>query len=157
MERIPSRLELESWAEKHWDLTLVLADVKQEWAAVTGFYCCYQLMRSALLADPIFDDPAALVRIHPKLLPNHRTATKHSSRGFNTGNFGMIELSSLLYPHVRAIYKSAHDASTGVRYEGCVPRHVPLEVSFKYCNLFRAEYKAGNILHSISQTRASIK
>lgn len=157
MDRIPSRQELEAWAEKHWNLTLVLADVKQEWAAVTGFYSCYQLMRSALIEDPIFDDPIALARIHPMLVSNHRTATKHSSRGFNTGDFGMVELSSLLYPHVRGIYKSAHDASTGVRYDGSVPRHVSLEASFKYCNLFRAEYKAGRIMQSVSHTLDKVK
>ncbi|WP_461634516.1 hypothetical protein [Glutamicibacter soli] len=143
----PTPTQLEGWADPHWRTAQSLFKNGDQWAAVAAFYTSYQLMRAALIVDPIFRDESALTLAHPSLRPEDRFETKHSFGGINKPQLGLIEMCIVLYPHVSRYYTLGHQASVGVRYEGGLPRHVPLDKSIEYANIFRTEYAAGNLVH----------
>lgn len=104
-------------SEDHYKIGKVLADVKHEWAAVALFYSAYHLVRHGLRTDPIFDDEQALLLIDPKLAQEHQDITRHHGRYRGLGReWGMIELTLLLYRPVAGKYDKLHQLSNEVRY-----------------------------------------
>ncbi|WP_079580831.1 hypothetical protein [Arthrobacter sp. 31Cvi3.1E] len=121
-----------------------------EWAAVCGFYSCYQLVRASMEKDPIFGDAALLAVVHPNLLPEDRHETKHSKGGLNKPAFGVNEIVTLVYPHIKREYNALHLASCNVRYEAGLPAYSALSSTKTWCELIRQEYKNSNMVHTIS-------
>lgn len=104
-------------SEDHYKIGKVLAEAKHEWTAVALFYSAYHLVRHGLRTDPIFDDDQALLRIHPELEQHHRDITRHHGRYRPVGReWGMIELTLLLYRPVAGKYDKLHQLSNEVRY-----------------------------------------
>ena len=101
----------------HYNIGKVLAEAEHEWAAVALFYSAYHLVRHGLRTDPVFDDEQALLRIHSELGQHHRDITRHHGRYRRVGReWGMIELTLLLYRPVAGKYDKLHQLSTEVRY-----------------------------------------
>ncbi|WP_313812973.1 hypothetical protein [Glutamicibacter sp.] len=122
-----------------------------QWAAVAAFYTSYHYLRAALIADPVFQDQKALSLIHPALKVGDQFEKKHSFGGLSKAQLGLIEMCIVVYPHVSRYYTLGHQASCGVRYDGGFPRHVSLEKSMEYAEIFRQEYLAGNLVHTKSK------
>lgn len=134
-------------AAEHSSLAQVLFDTEQEWAAVCGFYAAYHLMRASFLADPIFEDETSLLRINSKLTSEDRFAEKHSKGGLSAASFGVNEIVTVLYPHVRGRYGRLHIASCQVRYGKGLDAFKLSDIQEDW-EVIGSEYKAGNIVHS---------
>lgn len=147
----PSVEELERWAAPHWRTAQTLFNAEDPWAAVPAFYSCYQLLRAALINDPIFDDSNLLQQAHHSIAPGDRFESKHSFGGLSRPQLGLNELCIVLYPHVAKFYTLAHQASVGIRYEGGLPRHISLQAAMNYCETFRSEYLASHLTHTKSK------
>lgn len=147
----PSLADLHEWSDKHWATTQLLMDAGNEWAAVTGFYSCYHLLRAAMMQEPLFDQPIELSRVHHTLQSGDRYETKHSLGGLNKAALGMKEICTVVYPHIAPRYYLAHDASNGIRYDGGLPRHIKtVDAALEQCRFFRDEYFQGRLTHSQS-------
>lgn len=88
-----------------------------EWAAVCWFYSAYHYVRSALIADPIFDDLTRLQSVHQHLVPDDRHVTRHKGRRGGAPELGVNEVVLKLYPAIAGPYDKLHQASIDVRYE----------------------------------------
>lgn len=147
----PSLADLQLWSDKHWETTELLLAAGNDWAAVTGFYSCYHLLRAAMKQEPLFDQPLELSRVHHTLKSDDRYETKHSLGGLNRPALGMKEICTVVFPHISARYYLAHDASNGVRYDGGLPRHIKtVDSALEHCRFFRSEYALGHLTHSQS-------
>lgn len=105
-----------SRSREHAKLATVMFDTQQEWAAVCAFYAAYHLMRASLLVDPVFSDAHRLSRINPKILPEDRGVSKHSTGSLSKPAYGLNEIVTVLYPDVRSRYYRLHMGSIAVRY-----------------------------------------
>ena len=142
--------QLEERAEHHWTAAQNLYAKNDEWAAVCGFYSCYQLIRASMESDPIFGDSGLLLAVHPSLHPDDRHETKHSKGGLSRPTFGVNEIVTLVYPHIKKEYHALHRASCDVRYENGLPARTPLGSTKNWCELIRREYYGSRILHTKS-------
>lgn len=89
----------------------------QEWAAVCWFYSAYAFMRSAIEADPVWNDPSLLAKASPVLQLADRHTTRHKGRGGrNTREPGVNDIVRMLYPQISPSYEALHQASIAVRY-----------------------------------------
>lgn len=106
-------------SDRHLRVGNALIEAGDEWAAVCFFYSAYHLVKSALLSDPIFDDPTALSKIHPGLTPDHRFTSAHHGRQRprEVRAFGINELVLALYRPVTGAYERLHQGSIEVRYK----------------------------------------
>lgn len=142
--------QLEARADHHWNVAQALYAKNDEWAAVCGFYSCYQLVRASMEKDPIFNDMALLAVVHPNLLPEDRHETKHSKGGLSRPAFGVNEIVTLVYPHIKREYTALHLASCDIRYEAGLPSRIPLSSTKSWCELIRREYAGSNMVHTVS-------
>lgn len=95
-----------------------LLAIENQWFAVAAFYAAYQLVRSALIVDPVFADLARLHAIDTSLQPEDRLAHVHAARrGKGHAAPGVNDLVQKLYPSIRVRYLRLHSASVAVRYE----------------------------------------
>ena len=105
-------------SDRHLKVGNALNDAGDEWAAVCYFYSAYHLVKSALLADPVFDDPAALASVRPDLSPEDRNTSSHHGRN-RRGEpriYGVNELVLTLYRPIVGEYERLHQGSIEVRY-----------------------------------------
>jgi hypothetical protein len=92
---------------QHHRIADILFDADEEWAAVPYFYASLHRIRAALLADPIFDNPAALRTKHHLLTHRDRHCNKHNGHFRNgTKVWGLNELVNVLYPQVIVSYEA---------------------------------------------------
>lgn len=90
-----------------------------DWFAVCYFYAAYHIVRAAIMADPIFDDPERLKAASPFLVPEDRFVTAHKGR-VSKGvprQFGVNDVVTALYGDIAAQYVRLHMASVEVRYQ----------------------------------------
>ena len=144
--------QLEARADHHWTVAQALYASGDEWAAVCGFYSCYQLVRASMEKDPIFSDRALLSAVHPNLYPEDRHETKHSKGGLSKPAFGVNEIVTLVYPHIKREYAALHLASCDIRYEAGLPARTRLSSTESWCELIRQEYASSNMVHAVSST-----
>src|SRR5690625_2108677 len=145
---------LEKRAEVHWDTALLLKESNDEWAAVLAFYSCYQLARSALLSDPIFDDEQRLIKdLHHNLRTEDKYVTKHEVHlaGKDGNGFGINDLVHQLYRYVSGLYRALHRGSIEVRYENGLQNSLTIDTQLNLAELFRAEYQSGNLAYDVAR------
>ena len=108
----------ETRAAEHARVGDVLLDRDEEWATVLYFYSAYHLIKAALLADPVFDDPKACMAKHLALSMQDRWTEAHKGRVVKgrRERWGVNDLVALLYKPLSAPYEVLHQASLEVRY-----------------------------------------
>lgn len=151
---------LEERSEIHWETALLLKESDDEWAVVLAFYSCYQLARSALLADPIFDNEERLMsEVHHNLRKDDKYKTKHEvhQAGKGSNGFGINDLVHQLYGHVSRVYRTLHRGSIDVRYENGLSKPLTIGTQIDLAEHFRAEYQNGNLVHDVSRHLDKIK
>lgn len=120
-----------------------MAEAKHEWAAVALFYSAHHLVRHGLRTDPIFNDEQALLRINPELEQRHRDITRHHGRYRSVGReWGMIELTLVLYRPVAGKYDKLHQLSNEVRY-GRGKSLPPCDVMLEYHDEIQYFHESG--------------
>lgn len=105
-------------AKRHLKVAKALDSAGDEWAAVCYFYAAYHLIRGALLSDPIFNELGRCQSKHADLLPEDRFTARHKGRRNTSAGreWGLNELTQILYPHISQSYERLHQASIDVRY-----------------------------------------
>jgi hypothetical protein len=87
-------------SEKHGEVGRALhASVGNEWASVCNFYAAYHLVKAAMLADPLFDDPSPVAAAQADLNMDDRYTERHRRRkSRDTGRvWGVNDLVVLVY------------------------------------------------------------
>lgn len=110
-------------AERHYKVGCALADAGDEWGAVCFFYAAYHLVKAAMLADPLFEDPTRCHAKHHDLNIDDRHTDRHQvrkSRDAGRG-WGVNDLVLLLYRPIVGDYERLHQASVSVRYRDGLP------------------------------------
>lgn len=109
-------------ASEHAKVGTVLCETDNEWGAVMLFYAAYHEVKAALLDDPIFDDLDACQALKCGLLPDDRYTSRHQGRKGAHKEWGLNELTLVLYRPVAGVYQRLHQMSISVRYDrGLLP------------------------------------
>lgn len=150
---------LEERAEAHWETAHLLERADNEWAAVLGFYSCYQLARAALLSDPVFDNEENLMQIHENLRTQDKYKTKHEvhQSGKGSNGFGVNDLVHQLYNYVSQLYRTLHRGSINVRYENGLTKPLTIDTQLDIAKRFRHEYWSGRLVHAIAKDLNKLK
>lgn len=151
---------LEERAEIHWDTALLLQKSDDEWAAVLAFYSCYQLARSALLADPIFNSEERLMsEVHHNLRSKDKYMIKHEvhQSGKGSNGFGINDLMHQLYNYTSGLYRTLHRGSIDVRYDNGLNKPLTIGTQLDLAERFRAEYQSGNLVYDVARHLEKIK
>lgn len=113
------------------------------------FYSAYHLVKAALLADPIFDDPSrlALVRGVPAMADRH--VDRHHGhfqydQGQRTKIWGVNDLVAELYRPIFPLYSQLHEASCDIRYGTGL--RVPLQKLADARDTIATEYGQGRLV-----------
>lgn len=123
-----------------------LRELGDEWFAVCYFYSAYHMVKAAMYADPIFDDPMRCAAVHPALTMDSRYAEHHSGgKGTNGRALGVNEVVFKLYHGIRVPYTRLHGASIAVRYGGGLEAISPITVKNDF-DAVRKAYLGGEIV-----------
>ncbi|EFJ78135.1 hypothetical protein [Rothia dentocariosa] len=103
-----------------------LTKQNSKWSYVVAFYAAYHAVKYALLTDPIFDDFQNLKSKDSSLVPEDRTATRHSKRAGSDQSPGINDIVRVLYrtdceTPIYLEYFKLHSASIVVRYKDELP------------------------------------
>lgn len=89
-----------------------------DWEVVARFYSALHYLQEALLLDPVWPDAARLAGIDGRLKAKHKYVSNHQGhdRADGTREFGLQELTALLYPAVAVEFGALYASSVTVRY-----------------------------------------
>lgn len=130
-------------AERHFKVGCALEEAGDEWAAVCFFYAAYHLVKAAMIADPLFDDPGKCAAKHADLNIDDRHTDRHQVRKSKEAGrgWGVNDLVLLLYKGIVGDYDRLHQASVSVRYRDGLPPEALTALRANVENVRTAYYK----------------